>query len=74
LVGYAGAAGGAGHFRVQVIDARFNALQRITRHWLVYNAGADRVPTLYDQFSKNHDEQLIYDNPATSKNSNGLGL
>ena len=35
---------------------------------------ADRVPTLADQFSKNHDEQLIYDNPATSKNSDGLGL
>lgn len=73
-VGYAGAAGGAGHFRVQVIDVRFNALQRIARHRLVYNAVADRVPTLSDHFPKNHDEQLIYDNPATSKNSNGLGL
>jgi len=27
-----------------------------------------------DRFSKNHDEQLTYDNPATSKNSDGLGL
>ncbi len=27
-----------------------------------------------DQFSKNHDEQLTYDNPASSKNSDGLGL
>ena len=26
------------------------------------------------QLSKGHDEQLIYDNPATSKNSDGLGL
>ena len=27
-----------------------------------------------DKFSKNHDEQLTYDNPASSKNSDGLGL
>ena len=25
------------------------------------------------QFSKNHDEQLTYDNPASPKNSDGLG-
>ena len=27
-----------------------------------------------DQFSKNYDEQLTYDNPAISKNSDGLRL
>ena len=40
-VGHAGAAGGAGHFRVQVIDAGFNGLQRIARHRLVYDAVSD---------------------------------
>ena len=40
-VGHAGAGGGAGHFRVQVIDARFNGLQRIARHRLVYDAVSD---------------------------------
>jgi len=35
----------------------------------------NRGPTLgRDQFSKNHDEQLTYDNPAISKNSDGLRL
>ena len=29
---------------------------------------------LADQFSKNHDEQLTYDNPPTSKNSDGFSL
>ena len=43
-VGHAGAAGGAGHFRVRVIDARFNALQRIARHRLVYDAVSDWMP------------------------------
>jgi hypothetical protein len=34
-----------------------------------------RVLTLgRDQFSKNHDEQLTCDNPAISKNSDGLRL
>ena len=32
------------------------------------------VPSLADQFSKNHDEQLTYDNPPTSKNSDGFSL
>ena len=39
--GHAGAIGGAGHFRVQVIDAGFNGLQRIARHRLVYDAVSD---------------------------------
>jgi len=43
-VGHAGAAGGAGHFRVRVIDARFNGLQRIARHRLVYDAVSDWLP------------------------------
>ena len=45
-VGHVGAAGGAGHFRVRVIDTKFNDLQRITRQRLVYNAVSDwmRVP------------------------------
>ena len=43
-VGHAGAEGGAGHFRVQVIDASFHALQRIARHRLVYDAVSDWMP------------------------------
>ena len=43
-VGHAGAAGGAGHFRVQVIDARFKGLQRIAKHRLVYDAVSDWMP------------------------------
>ena len=43
-VGHAGAVGGAGHFRVRVIDARFKGLQRIARHRLVYDAVSDWMP------------------------------
>jgi len=43
-VGHAGASGGGGHFRVRVIDARFNGLQRIARHRLVYDAVSDWMP------------------------------
>ena len=45
-IGHAGAASGAGHFRVRVIDAKFNELQRLARQRLVYNAVSDwmRVP------------------------------
>jgi len=42
--GHAGASGGAGHFRVRVIDARFNGLPRIARHRLVYDAVSDWMP------------------------------
>jgi len=48
--GHAGAAGGVGgvggvgHFRVRVIDARFNGLQRIARRRLVYDAVSDWMP------------------------------
>ena len=43
-LGHAGAAGGAGHFRVRVIDSRFKGLQRIARHRLVYDAVSDWMP------------------------------
>ena len=43
--GHAGAAGGAGHFRVRVIDAEFNDLQRIARQRLVYSAVSDWMDT-----------------------------
>ena len=43
--GNTGASGGAGHFRVRVIDARLNGLQRIARHRLVYAAVTDWIPT-----------------------------
>jgi len=43
-VGHAGAAGGAGHFRVRVIDARFTGLQHIARHRLVYAVVSDWMP------------------------------
>jgi stress-induced morphogen len=28
----------ADHYRVRVLDARFNRLHRIARHWLIYDA------------------------------------
>jgi len=43
-VGHAGAAGGAGHFRLRVIDARFTGLQHIARHRLVYAVVSDWMP------------------------------
>jgi BolA protein len=43
-LGHVGAAGGGGHFRVQVIDAGFNGLRRIARHRLVYTAVSDWMP------------------------------
>ena len=43
-VGHAGAAGGAGHYRVRVIDASFTGLQRIARHRLIYAAVSDWMP------------------------------
>ena len=32
------------------------------------------APSLADQISKSHDEQLKYDKPPTSKNSDGFSL
>jgi BolA protein len=43
-IGHAGAAGGAGHFRVKVIDSMFDQLHLIARHRLIYNAVSDLMP------------------------------
>ncbi len=42
--GHVGAAGGAGHYRVRVVDASFKGLQRIARHRLIYAAVSDWMP------------------------------
>ena len=36
--GHAGAAGGAGHFRVRLVSERFRGVARLTRHRMVYEA------------------------------------
>ncbi len=36
--GHAGAAGGAGHFRVALVSERFRGLTRLERHRLVYES------------------------------------
>jgi len=33
-----------GHFQVQVIDARFEGLQRLARHRLIYTVMSDWIP------------------------------
>ncbi len=38
---HAGVSGGAGHFRVRAIDARFNGMQRLSQHRPVYEAVSD---------------------------------
>ena len=43
--GHAGAAGGAGHFRIHMICDRFAGLTRIARHRLVYDCLSDLMPT-----------------------------
>ena len=35
--GHAGAAGGAGHFRLRIVSKRFAGLGRVARHRLVYD-------------------------------------
>lgn len=42
--GHAGAAGGAGHYRVQVISALFEGLTLLARHRLVYATVEDWMP------------------------------
>jgi BolA protein len=42
--GHAGAAGGAGHFRVRIVASRFNGLSRVSRHRLVYDRLMDLMP------------------------------
>ena len=39
--GHAGAATGAGHFRIHAVSARFSGLSRVARHRLVYDLVAD---------------------------------
>lgn len=43
-VGHAGAAGGAGHFTVRIVSARFEGLRTVARHRLVYDAVRDWMP------------------------------
>ncbi len=43
-VGHAGAAGGAGHYRVKITSSRFDGLRLIAKHRLVYDAVADWMP------------------------------
>lgn len=42
--GHAGAAGGAGHYRVSIRSLRFEGLRPIARHRLVYDAVSDWMP------------------------------
>ncbi len=43
-ISHAGAKVGAGPFKIQVIDAKFNELHRIDRHQPIYNALPDEMP------------------------------
>lgn len=42
--GHAGAAGGAGHYRVRISSSRFDGLRPIAQHRLVYDAVQDWMP------------------------------
>ncbi len=42
--GHAGAAGGAGHYRVEIVSAVFSGLKAIERHRAVYAAVQDMMP------------------------------
>jgi BolA family transcriptional regulator, general stress-responsive regulator len=42
--GHAGASSGAGHYRVRIVHPLFDALTRLRRHRLVYDAVADWMP------------------------------
>lgn len=41
--GHAGAASGAGHYKVRLVSARFEGLNRIGRHRLVYDCLRDMM-------------------------------
>ncbi|WP_395012207.1 BolA family protein [Undibacterium sp.] len=43
--GHAGAASGAGHYSVTIISEKFEGLNRISRHRLVYDAVGDLMHT-----------------------------
>ena len=42
--GHAGAAGGAGHYRLQIVSTRFAGLSTVARHRLVYDCFGDWMP------------------------------
>jgi BolA family transcriptional regulator, general stress-responsive regulator len=42
--GHAGAAGGAGHYTVRIVDETFAGQRPVARHRLVYDAVADWIP------------------------------
>ena len=42
--GHAGAAGGAGHFTVRLVSARFAGMGVVARHRLVYDSVRDWMP------------------------------
>lgn len=42
--GHAGAASGAGHYRLRLVSARFEAQNRIARHRLVYDCLHKMIP------------------------------
>lgn len=42
--GHAGAAGGAGHYRVRIVSGRFDGLAPLARHRLVYETVAEWMP------------------------------
>jgi BolA protein len=42
--GHPGAAGGAGHYRLLVVSARFAGVDAVGRHRLVYDAVGDLIP------------------------------
>lgn len=43
--GHAGAAGGAGHYRLHLVSTRFEGVNRIGRHRLVYDCLRDMMQT-----------------------------
>ncbi len=43
--GHAGAASGAGHYRLTIASAHFHGIKRIARHRLVYDAVGDLMQT-----------------------------
>lgn len=43
--GHAGARGGAGHFQVTIVSARFQGLPLLARHRLVYAAVGELMPS-----------------------------
>jgi BolA protein len=42
--GHAGAQGGAGHYRVQIVSPVFAGLRSVARHRLVYHCVGDWIP------------------------------